>query len=103
MAGQRDHSPRLLQFAREMRREQTDAERKLWSLLRDRRLEGYKFRRQYPMAGYIVDFYCINARMVVELDGGQHSDPNAMEYDKKRTHAINDMGVRVIRFDDHDV
>jgi very-short-patch-repair endonuclease len=57
-----------------LRRSQTDAEAKLWWHLRDRRLSGFKFRRQYPVGRYIVDFICLEARVVVELDGGQHVD-----------------------------
>ncbi|MCP1642776.1 very-short-patch-repair endonuclease [Pseudomonas citronellolis] len=58
------------EFARELRRRQTDAERLLWSRLRDRRLLGWKFRRQVPLGPYVVDFYCHERQLVVELDGG---------------------------------
>ena len=60
----------LLERARALRREATDAERLLWSLLRDRQFLGLKFRRQHPLGGYIVDFYCHEARLGIELDGG---------------------------------
>src|SRR5687768_4768289 len=103
MPNNRDHSRRLLGFAREMRHEQTDAERRMWMLLRDRKLSGFKFRRQHPIANYIVDFFCIRAKLVVELDGGQHSDPTALEYDSRRTAALNELGIRVLRFWDHDM
>ncbi|HEY7117007.1 MAG TPA: DUF559 domain-containing protein, partial [Tepidisphaeraceae bacterium] len=86
-----------------MRRESTDAERKLWSLLRNGRLGGYRFRRQTPVQGYIVDFYCIACRLVVELDGGQHSDPAQREYDQERTRALNANKIKVLRFWDCDV
>ena len=66
--------------ARCLRNEGTDAERRLWQHLRHRQLAGHKFRRQYPLAGYIVDFVCVPARLVIELDGGQHLD--AIEYDR---------------------
>jgi very-short-patch-repair endonuclease len=59
--------------AKELRRNQTDAERTLWTHLRDRRLEGYKFRRQRPLGRYIVDLICLEEMLVVEVDGGQHS------------------------------
>ena len=60
--------------ARQLRNSGTDAERRLWYFLRQRNLAGYKFRRQYPIAGYIVDLVCVSARVVVELDGGQHAE-----------------------------
>lgn len=75
MSKRRDPSPRLKTFARRMRAESTDAERKLWHILRDRKLGGFKFRRQHPVAGYIVDFFCLEAGVVVEADGGQHYNP----------------------------
>ena len=81
----------------------TDAERKLWWILRSRRLAGFKFRRQVPMAGYILDFYCVQVRLAVELDGGQHAEPEALEYDQRRSLALNQQGVRVLRFWDDDV
>src|SRR5687768_6294204 len=103
MPGNKDHSRRLLGFARTMRHEQTDAERKMWSLLRDRRLSGFKFRRQYPIAGYIVDFICLRAKLVVELNGGQHHDSANIDYDARRTATLFDRGIRVLRFQDHNV
>ena len=69
--------------ARQLRNNLTDAERHLWRQLRLRNLQGLKFRRQHPIAGYIADFACIEARVVVELDGGQHAD--ATEHDEART------------------
>ena len=99
----RDPSPRLRTFARDMRKEPTDAERKLWFLLRDRKLAGFKVRRQYPAFGYILDFYCPSARLAIELDGGQHTESAAREYDEKRTRVLEAHGVRVLRFWDPDV
>jgi very-short-patch-repair endonuclease len=98
----RDKSRRLLGYARTMRSDATDAERRMWTILRSRKLSGFKFRRQYPIGGYIVDFYCVKARVAIELDGGQHKEPEYVEYDKKRTRKLNGMGVRVIRFSDLD-
>jgi very-short-patch-repair endonuclease len=103
MPGNRDHTDRLLAFARQMRHEQTDAESKMWSLLRDRRLSQFKFRRQFPIAGYIVDFICLRAKLVVEVDGGQHGDPGRIEYDRRRTARLSEMRFRVLRFSDRDV
>ena len=102
MSAPRDNN-RLLRFAREMRKSSTDAEAKLWSILRDRSLAGFKFRRQHPVAGYILDFYCVRKRLAIELDGGQHADSDAITYDQRRTNRLNEVGVRVLRFWDHDV
>ena len=99
----RDHDRRLLTFAKDMRRAPTDAEKKLWRLLRSRQLAGFKFRRQFPVAGYVVDFYCLKAGIVVELDGGQHIDADQREYDERRTRRLLEMGIRVIRFPDDEL
>ena len=81
-------------FARKLRNGATDAEQHLWRYLRREQLAGFKFRRQYPIAGYIVDFVCLPARLVLELDGGQHLD--ALSYDIKRTQALESEGYRVL-------
>src|SRR5205823_6354261 len=71
--------------------------------LRSRRLEGFKFRRQVPMCGYILDFYCIRIRLAVELDGGQHADADAIAYDQRRAQRLEQESVRILRFWDDDV
>jgi very-short-patch-repair endonuclease len=81
--------------ARQLRARQTEAERRLWFLLRDRRLNGAKFRRQVPIGNYIVDFVCQEAKLVVELDGGQHADQVA--YDTARSEWLGGVGYRVLR------
>ena len=87
--------------ARRLRRNQTDAERLLWFRLRDRRLAGWKFRRQFPIDRYIVDFFCADARLIIELDGGQHAvQTNA---DVARTKILEAMGCLVLRFWNNDV
>ena len=86
--------------ARRLRRDSTDAELRLWLLLRDRRLAGYRFRRQHPIGDFIVDFACTKHRLIVEADGGQHSDNKA---DERRTKALEGEGWRVIRFWNNDV
>ncbi|MGC8906178.1 MAG: endonuclease domain-containing protein [Desulfomonilaceae bacterium] len=93
----------LLEFARNLRKEQTDAERLVWSLLRDRRLAGFKFRRQHPIEPYVLDFYCHEARLAVELDGGQHNEPDARARDEQRTSFLEAQGIRVLRFWNNDV
>jgi len=92
---------RIWTRARRLRNECTDAERCLWYFLRRQQLVGYKFRRQYPLAGYIVDFTCVSAHLVIELDGGQHLD--ALAYDKVRTRTLERQGYRVLRFWNDDV
>ncbi|HET6554259.1 MAG TPA: DUF559 domain-containing protein [Dyella sp.] len=87
--------------ARKLRNEATDAERHLWRYLRREQLAGCKFRRQFPMGSYIVDFICVPARLVLELDGGQHLDAQA--YDAARTLEIQARGYRVLRFWNDDV
>jgi very-short-patch-repair endonuclease len=86
-----------------MRREPTDAETKLWSRLRDRRLGGLKFRRQVPFGGYILDYFCEAVMLAVELDGGQHNDPDGARRDEGRDAALGKLGVEVLRFWDPDV
>jgi very-short-patch-repair endonuclease len=86
-------------FARRLRRDQTDAERVLWFRLRDRRLNGLKFKRQVPVGKYIVDFCCADARLIVELDGGQH----ATRDETNRTAVVESMGYLVLRFWNNDV
>ncbi|TBR17913.1 endonuclease domain-containing protein [bacterium] len=90
-----------VEFSRELRRRQTDCEQRIWGRLRDRRLAGFKFRRQRPIGPYIVDFCCLEKRLVVELDGGQHSERR--EYDERRTRFLEDEGFRVLRFWDNEV
>ncbi|MFO1493670.1 MAG: endonuclease domain-containing protein [Lysobacterales bacterium] len=85
-------------FARQLRKQQTDAETKLWFLLRDRRFLGLKFRRQVPMQAYILDFYCHELWLAVELDGGQHNVREHEERDKTRTEALATHGVAVASF-----
>jgi very-short-patch-repair endonuclease len=84
-----------------LRASQTDAERLLWSKLRDRRLGGWKWRRQVPFTPYIVDFYCPDALLVIELDGGQHSEQ--IDYDARRTEILERRELRVLRFWNHQV
>ena len=94
----RSHDAVLQHRARRLRRESTDAERTLWQLLRDRRLGGFKFRRQVPVDRYVVDFFCDRASLAIELDGDQHADPDAMKYDTHRTQKLEERRIRVLRF-----
>jgi very-short-patch-repair endonuclease len=95
--------PNLLAFARQLRQTQPDAESLMWALLRDRRLAGFKFRRQHPVEPYVLDFYCHKVKFAVELDGGQHNTDVARRYDEERTLFLTRQGIRVLRFWNHDV
>ena len=89
-------SPELAQRARELRSNQTPAEQVLWEKLRGNCLNGWHFRRQQIIGGYIVDFYCHRASLAVELDGGVHQTQR--EYDADRDRILAELGVRVLRF-----
>jgi very-short-patch-repair endonuclease len=94
---------RLRSNARALRKNSTDAERILWSELRDHRLNGAGFRRQVPIENYVADFVCHAVRLVVELDGGQHFSNQAEQVDARRSTVIEANGFRVLRFSNHDV
>ena len=89
--------------ARELRRHATAQEHKLWQRLRGRRLEGFRFRRQHPVGPYILDFYCCERRIAVELDGGEHSIPEQQVRDSERSEALRAEGIEVLRFWNSDV
>jgi len=91
----------LLSRARTLRRQASDAECVLWKHLRGYRLKGYKFRRQVVIEPYIVDFVCLEAKLIIEADGGQHADQ--MAYDARRTARLEAMGYRVVRFWNHEI
>jgi len=94
----------LLENARELRKNQTDAEELLWQLLRNRQLNNLKFRRQHPLkAGFILDFYCAESKLGIEIDGGYHNQKEQQEYDAERTKIINEYGIRIIRFTNEQV
>ncbi|SRR3989339_1000736 len=88
---------------RSLRKNFTDAERRLWSRLRNKQLFGFKFFRQYSVGSYILDFYCPMAKLAIELDGGQHIQGVQVLYDEKRTGYLNEHNIKVIRFLDNDV
>ncbi len=87
--------------ARALRSAMTDAEQKLWRALRGRQIDGCRFRRQHPIGSFIADFACIEHKLVVELDGGQHQDQ--LEYDERRTAFLIAQGWRVLRYWNNDV
>jgi very-short-patch-repair endonuclease len=98
-----EHNALLQEFARLMRHAPTDAEQRLWYFLRDRRLGGYKFRRQHPVGNYIADFACIEGQLIVELDGGQHAELFQKERDLSKTRFFEARGFRVLRFWNNEV
>ena len=100
ITGQRVH-PEMLRRAKEMRQNMTPAERKLWQRLRAGRLEGFHFRRQQVIDGYITDFYCHAAGLVIEVDGDVHLEQQ--EYDRERDKHLSARGLRVLRFYNTDV
>jgi very-short-patch-repair endonuclease len=88
----------MLARAQQLRTSSTPAEQRMWSILRAKRLAGLKFRRQHVIGNYIVDFVCLPARLVIEVDGDSHGDDEAALRDQKRTEEIEGFGYRVIRF-----
>ena len=93
----------IWQRQRELRNYPTEAERRLWFVLRKRHLCGLKFRRQYSVGMYIVDFYCPSHRIAIEVDGSQHYTPAGLAYDKTRTEYLMSQGIRVVRVMNSDV
>ena len=99
----RDYTPRLSTFAKSMRSQPTDAERRLWQVLRAGNIEGFHFRRQHPIGGYILDFYCSDLRLAIEADGGQHYMPDGKQRDSRRDAALAGAGILMLRFSDYDI
>ena len=93
--------PHLMHNGRNLRKNMTPAEQRLWKHLRGKRLGGYRFRRQQPLGQYILDFVCVDAKLVIEIDGGQHAEQTA--YDETRTRYLQNLGFTVIRFCNNEV
>jgi very-short-patch-repair endonuclease len=93
--------PSMTKRAKELRKNMTDAEKKIWQMIRKRQILGNKFRRQVPIGPYIADFVCFEKKVIVEIDGGQHKTREG--YDQKRTKWFQSQGFRVIRFWNNDV
>ena len=94
---------KLKDFSRELRTHMTDTEKILWLKLRRKQLKGYQFYRQKIIGNYIVDFYCPEARLIIEVDGGQHYGPEEMAKDRVRDKYLQDQGLEVLRFSDREV
>ena len=89
---------KINQNARELRKNMTSQERKLWNIIRNRQFYGYRFRRQFPVGNYIADFVCREKKIIIEIDGGQHNQVVHKQYDIERTEYLASEGYQVIRF-----
>ena len=96
-------NPRLKERRRALRNGSTDVERFLWKFLRGKQLDGFRFTRQYSVGTYILDFYCIDARLAIELDGGQHLEKETRIYDEERTKFLESHCIYVLRFWNNEV
>ena len=99
----RDASPNLFNLASQNRKLSTEAEKILWESLRGKRLNGFKFRRQHPIRGFIVDFFCASHGLAIEADGEYHNEEEQKLADEQRTIALNKLNIKVIRFTNHEV
>lgn len=88
---------------RNLRKNQTDAEKKLWAILRNSQLAGAKFRRQFPVGRYILDFYSLECKLGIEADGGQHYEDKGKQRDELRTSELSQLGVQILRFSDREI
>ena len=97
------YNQELKKNSRALRKTRTNAEKLLWYKLRARQCLGYKFRRQFPIQNYILDFYCPEKKLAIELDGGQHNDSRQKNYDRERTSVLKKHKMILLRFWDNDV
>lgn len=88
---------------KELRHNETDAEKRLWIFLKNKQLKGRKFTRQHSIDKYVVDFYCFSERLIIELDGEHHKEEDQRKYDEERTKLLEILGHKVIRFSNMDV
>ncbi|MDD3132861.1 MAG: DUF559 domain-containing protein [Bacteroidales bacterium] len=96
-------SPEIIAKAKSLRKNMTDAEKLLWTALREKQLDSFKFRRQHPMWIFIADFYCHKAKLIVELDGGIHQQAETKERDINRTAEMGKFEIKVLRFTNEEV
>ena len=101
--GHRSVEPHLRRFARGMRLSMTEAEFRLWLQIRNRQLGDMKFRRQVAIGPYIADFFCAETQLIIEIDGSQHFETDGQKADQKRTNWLEANGIRILRFDNHEV
>ena len=93
----------LFRFAKENKKALTSPENLLWQKLRNRKQDGHKFRRQHPVADFVADFYCHEARLIIEVDGGYHHQTEQEDYDNGRTYQLEGHGLSVFRFSNDEV
>ena len=93
----------MKKFRRELRNKPTPAEQLLWNELKWKKLKGYKFRRQHSVGNYILDFYCAEYMLAIELDGAHHLEKEEVIYDNARTEFLNELNIKVIRFRNFEV
>jgi len=98
-----NYNPKLKDRARELRKNMTEAERQLWKYIRRKQIQGKQFLRQRPIGQYIVDFYCPEAKLVIEVDGGQHFTAEDQESDQSRDAFLNGLDLRILRFNNNEV
>jgi very-short-patch-repair endonuclease len=97
------YNPKLKERARELRKNMTEAEVKLWVHIRKKQVFDLQFYRQRPIGNYIIDFYCPDAKLVIEVDGGQHFEDEGREYDEKRDAFLHSLKLKVLRFSNLDI
>lgn len=97
------YNPKTIQNARNLRKNSTPWERKLWSFLRSSKFYGFKFRRQFPIGKYIVDLCCVKAKFIIELDGGQHYTPENINYDAHRDEFLRQSGYHILRISNNEI
>ncbi len=98
-----DSSKNIVENAKELRQRQTKAEEILWQFLRNKNINGLKFRRQHYIKNYIADFYCSEKMLSIELDGGIHFNKEQIEYDEFRTTVLNELGITELRFTNEEI
>jgi very-short-patch-repair endonuclease len=98
-----DSNAGIFSNAKALRRTMTEAESVLWKALRNKRLNGYKFRRQHPIHEFIADFYCHEAGLIIEVDGEIHNETERKEYDDQRTQILKEYNIKVIRFTNNEI
>lgn len=98
-----EYDKKALLLAKNLRQNMTDAEQKLWYYLRGKRFLGYKFKRQVPIGKYIVDFLCVDNKLIIELDGSQHLQQENISYDIERSEYLKSKGYKIIRIFDNEL
>jgi very-short-patch-repair endonuclease len=97
------YNPKLKEYARQLRNNSTKSEILLWLQLKSKRMRGYDFDRQKPIADYIVDFFCYNLMLAVEIDGCSHQNAETYKHDLQKEKSLNEFGVHVLRIEDKEI